>query len=734
MALLGLAAGLFQIIFLREFLVIAEGNELSLGLCLGAWLFWSSLGSLCLSRQGAVSFLKKHAPLFLLAAGCAGVFSYVLLLYLGYSSPLAGQGSLNIVQLGFICLFSLALVGFFCGGGFVALLSSGKIKSESSEDQASLISRFYGLEALGAALAGVFFTFALVHYFIPPVQVFLACLAFFLSASILARGRTQKACLALCGLLGLGMVHAQDLKSLLPGAEPVRGELLAQIESPYARLTAIRDSGQIDFFASRAWLFSYPDDYQEQNTALLGVLANPKAKKALFIGPDAHILAARALKHFNYTQVAALSMDSWLGEMTAILAKQKSQKIKRLFADPRQYLRAHKGEFDLILLSSGAPSSFQNNRFYTEEGFRDLAGALGRKGVVVTSLPGVEHLLGVIQAKRLAGVLEAAGKYFQQIQLFSGPELRLILTNQKKPNLNNPELWVRRYKKMNWQGVYAWQPARIRHELSAEKLDFIATRLKRIEPVIPNQDLRPRALLFDPALWGAQLGQASFGALGLSRLRPWQVWGVVLLLNFAAWGLGFFPGLQKKIRPRPEVLGIWVVGFSAMALNLFLIMSHQVLIGAVYQGLALLTGAFMLGTCLACFWLTPLLLAREKYFSSLRFMHLGLQAVLVSLGVVCLEADKWQAGWALKGILWLTAVLSGGFTGAYFGLAGHAGLKKRVSLQLTGGRLYGWDLAGALGGALAPMILVPTVGLFSGLIVLGLLNALALGVFWRKAA
>ena len=734
MALLGLAAGLFQIIFLREFLVIAQGNELSLGLGLGVWLFWTSLGSLCLARARALFLLQKHVVLFLLTAGGAGVFSFALIRWLGGCFSLAGQVALNMAQLGVISFLSLALVGFFCGGGFVALLSSENSSSENPLKQATVISRLYGLEALGAALAGLLFTFVLVHFLPPAAQVLLACLALFLSALARTKARSRAACLAFCGLAGLGLVHAQELASLLPGGSFARGEVVAERESPYARLKAVRDSGQVNFFAANAWLFSFPDDYQEQSAALLGVLANPKAGKALFIGPNAEILAARALEHSNLSQAVALSMDPWLGEITAGLLKQDSEKIKRVFGDPGRYLRVHKGGFDLIVLATGPPTSFQSNRLYTEHGFKVLAGALSKKGVLVTSLPGVEHLLGVLQAKRLAGVLEAAKRSFRGIQFFSGPELGLVMTRRDAPDLKDPELWLKRYEKMAWQGVYAWQPARIRQELAPEKQQFIKDRLNRIKPVIPNRDLRPRALLFDPALWGAQLGHASAWALALAGIEPWHVVGIMLLLNLFAWGVGLFPALKQKICHRPEVAGIWVVGFSAMAMNVFLIMSYQALIGAVYLGLALLTTAFMLGTCLVCFWVTPLLFSRKEPGFWLRFSHLGLIFTCFLLWLVCGLAEEWQSELGLKAFLWAVAVLTGGFTGAYFGLAGKVELFSGNDPSLTGGRLYGWDLAGALAGALTPLVLTPTVGLFTGLIVLGLLNSMALGLFGRKAS
>ncbi|GAH68626.1 unnamed protein product, partial [marine sediment metagenome] len=48
--LIGFTALSAQIVLLRQLIVIFYGNEISLGLLLGAWLFWGALGSWLLGR------------------------------------------------------------------------------------------------------------------------------------------------------------------------------------------------------------------------------------------------------------------------------------------------------------------------------------------------------------------------------------------------------------------------------------------------------------------------------------------------------------------------------------------------------------------------------------------------------------------------------------------------------------------------------------------------------------
>ncbi|MDP6685388.1 MAG: hypothetical protein QGI05_00375, partial [Candidatus Omnitrophota bacterium] len=48
--ILGLTSMIGQILIIRELVVIFYGNELSLGVILASWLFWTALGSSVLGR------------------------------------------------------------------------------------------------------------------------------------------------------------------------------------------------------------------------------------------------------------------------------------------------------------------------------------------------------------------------------------------------------------------------------------------------------------------------------------------------------------------------------------------------------------------------------------------------------------------------------------------------------------------------------------------------------------
>ena len=53
--LIGFTAAIAQIVLMRELMVVFCGNEISLGLMLGSWLFWTAAGSAIAGRVARVA-------------------------------------------------------------------------------------------------------------------------------------------------------------------------------------------------------------------------------------------------------------------------------------------------------------------------------------------------------------------------------------------------------------------------------------------------------------------------------------------------------------------------------------------------------------------------------------------------------------------------------------------------------------------------------------------------------
>lgn len=110
--LAGFSAFSAQIVFLRELLVLFYGNELSLGVVLGCWLFWTGLGSFGLGRISD----RFHSPARVLAA-VQTFLAFVLVLTLPAirsSKALLGLAPGQIAGYGSIFLVSFSVLSLTC--------------------------------------------------------------------------------------------------------------------------------------------------------------------------------------------------------------------------------------------------------------------------------------------------------------------------------------------------------------------------------------------------------------------------------------------------------------------------------------------------------------------------------------------------------------------------------------------------------------------------------------------
>ncbi len=720
---LGLCAGLGQVVLLRELMVLCGGSELALALGLAAWLAWSALGSLLGAKLATRKTTRHHAApaLWAAAAGCLASLALARL------APLPGGAVGGVPSLGqslAAALVVLAPAGTACGAAFPWLLAA----APRAESPSRTLSAFYGLEALGAALAGLAFALWLAPRLNPLAVLLCGALAAALAA---ARAPTRPSRWLAVGLLGLGLIASPGLDRDLRRIQWRGYHLAGLAESPYAQLVACRRGGQYDFFASGLWLFSRPAPLTVQRQGLFPLLAHPAPRTALFIGGGADAegpaaAAARQEAARGLKQVTVVELDPWLAAFLGRLRPRGLPPNLRLVSgDGRAFLQTTPRRYDLVVLLLPPPVTLGLSRYYSLTGFRALSRALAPGGVGVVRLPGMECLAGRLQAARLATLLAAAQRVFPVVRLVSGRELWLLLCQEEGTLPAGPEAWIARLEARRWQGVTALRPDTLAQAADPMRLAFLQAVLARAGPQPPNRDLLPRALLLAPELWGAELAGASSWAWGLARLRPRHIlWPAALgVLVCLLWA---------RRRPAAALpLGVAVTGLTAMALSVLVLLAYQVLFGAVYLGLALVSAGFMTGMSAAA-WL---LAGRWASVIRPRRWLLGLG---LGLAGACLLLWGLTAAWhgaapgpaGRLGLLGLAAVC-GGLTGAYFGLAGRVRLEAGgVAPAAAGGRLYGLDLAGGVAGALLPVLLLPAVGFGACLAGLALLNLWPAAAWW----
>ncbi|MEA1928734.1 MAG: hypothetical protein U9N73_11050, partial [Candidatus Auribacterota bacterium] len=307
-----------QIVFLRELLVLFYGNELSLGVVLGCWLFWTGAGSLLLGRLSdrfrfpafAFSFLQILLALSLILTLLL-IRSVKLFLNL---SP--GQ----IVGFIPICIASFVVVSVYCllNGFLFSLGCRIYEKNFSAEiDRSSRgLGLIYILESLGAVAGGLLTSLVLIRIF-SSIFLIVGLGGLNLGAAGLLLFSTASRRKALWGrVFWLTMVFALviavatggigDLAKITLGWQ-WRGFNVEEIEnSIYGNIAVTGRENQFSLFENGLLVFTYPDLLSAEESVHFALLEHPAPRRVLLIGGGVGGSLREILRYSSISEVTYL--------------------------------------------------------------------------------------------------------------------------------------------------------------------------------------------------------------------------------------------------------------------------------------------------------------------------------------------------------------------------------------------------------------------------------------------
>lgn len=719
--------------------MLAQGQELKLALGLWCWLLWTGLGSLLGGRLAS-----RHPPavpqlaglLFLLAWLLPGTILVTKALPL--LAPLPWGQSLPAGAA--LLLFLILLAPFGLVSGFFFPWAC-RVLAASTPQEA--VGRVYYLEALGAALGVCLLQLLLLgRYSTLALSLGGGCLLA-LAAWLLARPRTLALRLAAAGgllLLAGGVIFHPQLERLsLTWQWPGR-QVLASVDSPYARLTATREGEQVSFFANSLWLFTYPDPLNAEYQTQFGLLEHPRPRRVLLLGGGAPGLVPEVLKTATVSHLDYVELDPQLVALgRQVLAPGgDSGKVRLIYQDARRYLSATDAIYDVILMALPEPQNAQLNRYYTREFFAIVARHLESRGVFSFSLAGSDTSLQPLRAAYLALAYHTLRRVFPEVLVFPGERARFFASPTPGTLVGDPEVLAARIAARNLRLEYV-RDYYLLQDLSRPRQDYLRRVLESQPPEV-NTDLNPRCYFYDLALSGMQEGlPLKEILLFLRHQSPFILWAAIGLATLL---------LAALLRTRSGPLYLYqvvIMGLGTMTLEIVILILFQIQLGSLYRQLGLLIAAFMAGMAAGGAWGARAMKPREAasaagapprawFLVACWQGGLAVLALLLALALPLVFRFSWsgremalQAGFA--GLL----ALVGGLGGAVF--AGSAALwsQARPDAGARGGVLYAADLLGATVGSLGiSLVVLPVWGLAPTLYLVAALHAGAALVLARS--
>src|SRR5208283_2744892 len=163
LTLIGFSAVIGQIVLMRELIVVFNGNEISLGIMLATWLFWTAAGC---SLSSSLALGEDNARRAVAALECLLAVSLPPTIWALRASKTIFQTVPGELVGPLPMLFaSLACLSLFClVSGALFVVAARMAEAECAVSARAATSSAYMLEAVGSGLGGILASIALLRF------------------------------------------------------------------------------------------------------------------------------------------------------------------------------------------------------------------------------------------------------------------------------------------------------------------------------------------------------------------------------------------------------------------------------------------------------------------------------------------------------------------------------------------------------------------------------------------
>jgi spermidine synthase len=739
--LLGAVSIAGQIILMREIMILFYGNELSTGICLFSWLFWTATGSLfgtAVAKRKAVGI--PALPPFLLVTSlllpATVVACRVVKTVIGIS-----QG--EIIGIGMVTAIAGAiLLPFcFCSGLLFPLL----IRASLADTQADIDApaRIYLFESMGSAAFGIITSLILIRYFDAlTISFFIAALAG--SAALFLSLVGRRYILAVAAALIVSFFVLQPVFSV-PDIGTITRRLqwkdftvVESTNSVYGNLTVTRAGSQTTFYDSGVLSFTYPDVMNSELAVIYPLLLHPKPVRVLLVGGGISSTLSQILKHPSVAEIDYVELDPALIDLGRKHLPPEATwpltdaRVRVIHTDGRLFVKEARGTYDVIIVNMTDPVNARINRYFTREFFGEVKRILAPGGVFSISVGSSDEIISPVLASFLAGISGTLAAVFPHTAVVPGQTAFFVSSDRESRVDIDPALLISRMKDRGVVNSYVTEYY-LRYQLSDERLEYIRRSIDNAKSIGINTDLSPTVYYYDMVLrsyWlspGLKIALSSFAGS-----RPYLP--AALLVGLSVLFGAFIVVCAKKRFPLPAVMLVPAAlasGFSEIALTVVIIIAFQSFYGYVYFSLGLIVSAFMIGlaagTALARAWAKGL---RRPWRSLIIVQLLYGAYCLLLVGVLVFFSTYGSEGrpLGLNVIFWSLNMLCGMLAAFHYVSAVQALTSSGIS-RSSGGLVYGVNLTGAAIGALfASVVMIPIWGLVTTVLLVCAVNVCAAAV------
>ncbi len=723
--LAGFSAVIGQIVLMRELMVVFSGNEISLGIMLATWLFWTATGSILCS---SIPLREISARRTIAVLECLlGVSLPLAVWALRASKSLFQTVPGELVGPVPVLLASLVCLSVFCAvAGALFVAAARMYVHERAVSARAATSSAYLLEAAGSGLGGIVSSFVLLRY-LEPFQI--ACIVLVLNLAmaivlLIRLSRKQIGIAVVAAVLFTVFLLVEVAPWLEHSAQQRqwRGfHLLASRDSIYGNMTIVETGNIRSLYENGLILANSPDESAAEEAVHYALLEHQTPRHILMIGGGAGGAVAQALRHPSVERIDLVELDPALIGMARQYYPAESAvlfsdpRVHLHYADGRYYLKSTHDTFDVIIVNVPDPQTAQLNRFYTAEFFRSARNHLAQGGLLALGLRSSEEAISPDLAEFLRCINRTLREVFPYVVALPGETIHFFAATRPDVLTDNPHVLVTRLLERNLKTRYVREYF-IPFRMMPDRMAQVRDSLQPLATTQVNRDFSPIAYYFDVVLWSAQFKPVYAGWLRAAEAVNFTVvsGAVLVVLLMVAAILSFVPAPEQRARAMAGCC-MAATGFTQMALQIFLLLSFQSIYGFIFHQLAILIALCMAGIAFGG-WLGMRSICGGnnppcRAVASTQFLLALSAPVLMLLVSLLAKLSGMAASWlAAQCVFPAMAALCGLLGGYQFPLVTvmyfpKAGGRRRL------GMLYAIDLlGGSLGALVLSGYLIPVFG------------------------
>lgn len=709
-----------QIIYMREFLVVFYGNELSISFILAGWLISGALGSAVLGkftdriRYKIQAFSSCQIILgLLLIAGIVAVKFIKIFLKVNPG---------EVIGLFPIIVASLAILAPTCLlMGFIFSLGC-RIYASGRSDGAHGISNVYILEAIGSIIGGAITSFILIRSFDALRIAVIFALLNILSASMLVLSANNKKAKQVLGfiasLLVIGIVAAWlsgglvkiEKYSLFRQWQGYK--VLGTKNSIYGNILMANKGEDYSLFNNGILFYTIPDRLNSEEAAHLALLEHKDPKRVLLIGGGTGGLVEEILKH-RVDKVDYIELDPSIIEISEkYLPKSyykalKDPRVSIKNVDGRFFIKNSKELYDCIIIHAGDPYTAQGNRYYTSEFFNEARKRLKEGGLISFGLTSSESYISKSLAEFLRSIYATLRSVFGEVLIMPGETAYFLASDSPGSLTYDHKILEERTLARGLDTQYV-RDYYLFSKLSPERIAYSEKVIKNAEGAMINYDSRPVAYYYGLIFWTTLFRDSVFSKTLRSVTEPviWRSIGIFMIL------LAAIAIVYRRSFKRSALMAVMAGGFSSMAFQLLILLTFQTMHGYLFYELGIILTAFMAGLALGAIFVIKVIHNGRPGLSPIYYHRALLIAVQGDFILFSILLGILFSKFCPDYLFPVLSVIAGSIGGAQFAIANKIFLGRNRDVGRVGGLIYGIDLFGSfLGALLTGIFLIPILGI-----------------------